>query len=250
MLLLLPPDFSASLSFFLIATAGVTSFITAALGAGGGIVLLGVMAQVLPPTLIVPLHGIVQLGSNASRATLNWRHIDWPLLKPFSAGSLLGAAVGSWLLISLDPAVMYLTIAAFILFLCWGPSLPKGALTPSGIFAASSATGFITLFVGATGPLVGAFIKQMYTQRHVTIATFAAAMTFQHIVKVGVFSYAGVEIIQWLPLLCAMIASGTLGTWLGLKLLSYIPDYQFSRVFDIILTLLAFRLIWQALSLW
>lgn len=46
-------------------TAAFTSFFTTCFGIGGGVMLLGVMAQVLPPQLIIPLHGAVQLGSNA-----------------------------------------------------------------------------------------------------------------------------------------------------------------------------------------
>ena len=57
----------------LVIVSGLTSFFTASFGAGGGVMLLGVMAQVLPPQLIIPLHGVAQLGSNAGRAAMSWR---------------------------------------------------------------------------------------------------------------------------------------------------------------------------------
>ena len=233
----------------LVAVSGLTSFFTASFGAGGGVMLLGVMAQVLPPQLIIPLHGVVQLGSNAGRAAMSWRHIDWALIGAFLPGALLGALLGSFVLVALPPAIMYLTIALFILYLCWGPTLPKMILGKWGTVMAGAITTFITLFAGATGPLVAAFVKQIHADRFRTVATFATAMSLQHILKVTVFEVAGFPLTAWLPLLACMIVSGTLGTWVGLRVLKRMPDHYFHRIFNIVLTLMALRLIWQSLVL-
>ncbi|MCD8550059.1 MAG: sulfite exporter TauE/SafE family protein [Shewanella xiamenensis] len=98
-----------------------TAFFTACFGIGGGVMLLGVMAQVLPPQVIIPLHGVVQLGSNLGRALLGWQHIQWRIIRVFLPGALIGAALGSLVLVAIPPTVMYLTIALFILYSCWGP---------------------------------------------------------------------------------------------------------------------------------
>ena len=45
-----------------------------------------------------------------------------------------------------------------------------------------------------------------------------------------------------------MIVAGAVGTKLGLGLLSKTSDQRFTRIFNGLLTLLALRLIWQALS--
>ena len=240
----LPPWISVLLIF----TACLTSLLTASLGAGGGIMLLGVMAQVIPPQLIIPLHGIVQLGSNAGRASMSWRHIDWPLIGAFLPGAIVGSFLGHFVLVALPPMLMYLTIAAFILYLCWGPKLPKLVLGRWGPIMVGAVTTFLTLFVGATGPLVAAFIKQLYEDRFRTVATFAAAMSLQHICKIVVFQEAGFPLLTWLPLLLAMIASGAVGTWIGLRVLKRMTDHNFSRIYNVILTLLAVRLVWQALE--
>ena len=44
------------------------SFITVAFGIGGGALLLALMASMLPPIALIPIHGIIQLGTNATRA--------------------------------------------------------------------------------------------------------------------------------------------------------------------------------------
>ena len=36
-------------------------------GLGGGVLMLGVMATVLPPVAVIPLHGAIQFGTNLSR---------------------------------------------------------------------------------------------------------------------------------------------------------------------------------------
>lgn len=231
---------------FLVSIACMTSFITAVFGAGGGVMMLGVMAQVLPPQVIIPLHGVVQLGSNSGRALMSWRYIDWQLIFRFLPGAFIGILLGSLLLVSLAPAVIYLSVAFFILYLCWGPKLPKLVLGALGTGIAAAITSFLTLFVGASGPLVAAFIKQFHACKFTTIATFAVAMSCQHLLKIAVFYQVGFSLLEWLPLLACMILSGAIGTFIGLRVLKYVSDKSFNRTFNFILTVLALRLIWQA----
>lgn len=242
-------DQTPTLFVLLVVCAGFTSFVTASLGAGGGILLLAIMAQVLPPQVIIPVHGIVQLGSNLGRAVLSRRHIDWHLIRPFAVGAVGGAALGSLVVVSLSPQTLYLTIAAFTLFLCWGPRLPKLALGRAGTAGAGAATTFLTLFAGATGPLVAAFIQQKHSDRLATVATFAAAMSAQHTLKAVVFQAVGFDLRPWIWLMLAMIMSGAAGTWLGLHVLRRVSDRYFQLGFKLVLTLLALRVLWQALRL-
>lgn len=247
--LLLFEQVTPAVFLLLMVASALGSFLTASLGVGGGVMLLGVMAQVLPPQLIIPLHGVAQLGSNAGRAAMSWRHIDWKLIAAFLPGAVVGALIGSFVLVALPPAVMYLTIALFILYLCWGPKLPKMVLGSWGTVLAGGVTTFITLFAGATGPLVAAFIKQIHADRFRTVATFAMAMSLQHVLKIAVFEIAGFPLEPWLPLLACMIVSGAIGTWVGLKLLKRMSDHHFQRIFNIALTLMALRLIWQSVEI-
>ena len=43
-----------------------------------------------------------------------------------------------------------------------------------------------------------------------------------------------------------MVVSGFTGTWLGLKVLKKVSDERFALLFKVIVTILALRLIWQA----
>lgn len=245
---LLPEQLSFAASSFLILFAGLTSAITASIGVGGGVLLLAVMALILPPAAIIPVHGMVQLGSNLNRALMTIKDIDWKLLAAFTPGAILGAWLASLFLVQLPIHVLQLTIAGFILFLTWGPKIPPIGLGRLGTFAAALITTFVSMFAGATGPLVAAFVKQQHQgDRFRTVANFAAAMSVQHLPKALVFGAAGFVFSDWLGLMLLMIISGAIGTWLGLHLLARLSNRNFGRIINIILTLLAIRLVWDAL---
>lgn len=224
-----------------------TSFLTATLGAGGGVVMIAAMAVLLPPAALIPVHGMVQLGSNLGRASMSWRHIHWPTMVVFAPFSILGAIVASLVLLQLPVTVVQLTIALFILYLCWGPKLPSVALKRRGLAVAASITGFLALFIGASGPLVGAFIKTRFIDRYQVVATFAATMSVQHIPKAFVFGFAGFVFADWWLLIALMIVAGLIGTWLGLHTLGKISDKRFDLLFKLVLSILALRLLYQAL---
>lgn len=243
---LIPDLLSTQVALFLMACSVVTSMITASLGAGGGVLLLVLMAMWVPPAAIIPVHGLIQLGSNVGRATMTFRRVDWRVIASFAPGVLIGAGLGAWLLVALPPQIWQLTIALFVLYLCWGPAMPKRAFGGVGIFLASVLTSFISLFVGASGPLVAAFIKQIHRDRFTTVATFATAMTLQHAPKALVFGMAGFVFHQWILFVAAMIACGFAGTWLGLHLLNSLSNQRFHQLFNLLLTALALRLLWQA----
>lgn len=245
--LLIPAAISPLTTLMLVAASAVTSAITASLGIGGGVLLLAIMAVVMPPAAIIPVHGMVQLGSNLSRAGLTLRHINLRLIAWFAPGALLGAWLGSLFLVELPLALIQLCIALFILLLCWGPAIPAVATGAVGTLIAAAATTFVSLFVGATGPLVAAFVKQQQRgERFSTVATFASAMCLQHAPKAIIYGAAGFVFADWLGLILMMILAGALGSWLGLQLLRRLSNRRFTLIFNALLTLLALRLAWQA----
>jgi hypothetical protein len=80
------------------AASFLTSLLTAALGIGGGLGLLSVMPSFIPMAAVVPLHGVTQLVSNASRFAFDHRHADIRLLPPYLGGACIGGgtATSSW----------------------------------------------------------------------------------------------------------------------------------------------------------
>ncbi|RDB44326.1 sulfite exporter TauE/SafE family protein [Halomonas sp. DQ26W] len=243
MLALLSP-LSGGLNLGLVALSALTSALSAVAGIGGGTLLIIVMAQVMPATALIPVHGMVQLGSNGGRAVMTRRHVRMPVIAAFLPGVVVGALVAAWLLVRLPPGVLELCIAAFVLYSCWGPGLPQRAVGRTGTVVAGAVTTLLSSLVGASGPLVASFIKQGIAERLPRVATFATCMTLQHLTKAFVFGFAGFVFRDWLWLILAMVAAGVVGTWAGLRLLHRVTDHRFDFFFKWTLSLLALRLIW------
>ncbi|MDR9438167.1 MAG: sulfite exporter TauE/SafE family protein [Halomonas sp.] len=235
---------SGGINLVLVLLSVFTSAFTAAVGVGGGVLMIMALAQVMPAAALIPVHGMVQLGSSVGRTALTWRHVDLALLGAFLPGVVLGALAAAWLLVRLSAGVLELCIAAFVLFTCWGPGLPKRALGRGGVLVAGAVTTLLSSLVGASGPMVAAFIKHSQFGRLAKVATFSACMLLQHLTKAFVFGVAGFVFRDWLPLMLVMVAAGFLGTWLGLRLLHRLSEHRFDTLFKWALTLLALRLIW------
>ena len=56
-----------SSELILAVAAFLTATVSGVIGFGGGMLLIAIMPMFLPPLAVVPVHGVVQLASNASR---------------------------------------------------------------------------------------------------------------------------------------------------------------------------------------
>ena len=203
------------------------------------------MAQIVPVAALIPVHGMVQFGSNANRALLTRDHIDVPWVKLFFYGSIVGALIASLIVVQLPLVAIQLSVGLFILWMIWGPKPKQAVMSSRKIVIAGGLTTLISMFVGATGPLVGGLIYRAGGEKLAKVATMAAALTVQHILKALVFTLVGFAFTEWLPLIIAMIASGAIGTWIGLHVLHRVSSELFNTLFRWAITILALRLIYQ-----
>lgn len=225
----------------LYAVSFLTSCITISLGIGGGALLLAVMASLVPAAALIPVHGVVQLGSGFFRAGLLMSHIHWPPFAGFAAGSVLGVALGGLVVVELPPAFVTIGVGIFVIF-------SVVAKAPAWFGRHGWFTGivssFLTMFFGATGLFVAVFSKALKLDRQAHVATHAALMTLQHLLKVIVFGILGFAFVPWLGFIALMMAFGVLGTLAGRMLLVRMSDHGFKRALDIVLILISLRLIW------
>ncbi|WP_172293094.1 sulfite exporter TauE/SafE family protein [Pseudoruegeria sp. HB172150] len=230
----------------LLLTSCAASFITAAFGIGGGGVMLAVLASLLPPLAIIPVHGVVQLGSNAGRSVLFLRYMRWELFWPFAIGSVIGVAVGGMTVVQLDPGWLQIAVGAFILWTVFGktPGIFKRSGPVAGAFSS-----FLTMFIGGTGPFVAAYVKAQDLERHSHVATQAVLMTLQHGLKSLMFGFLGFAFSEWAGFIAALIVAGFVGTWLGKHMLARINEKRFKLALNAILTVLSLRLIWSGVRL-
>lgn len=244
----LPPDVSPLFFVILVVTSFCTSALTGAFGLGGGMLMLVVMSLGLPMATVVPLHGIVQLGSNTSRSFIQRRFIDRSLFLWFSLGSLLGVLVGGSLVISIPDALLKAVLALFILWTVFGRKRRLSSLSKRWLVGGGFLTGVASMFVGATGPLVAAILSAGKLQKHALVATQAASMVAQHGLKVLLFGGLGFAYGSWALLLVLMIGAGYLGVYAGSQLLERLPERYFERGFKIIMVIACAQLLWSAVQ--
>ncbi len=231
----------------LCAISFVGSFIAAALGLGGGILVLAVMALALPPTVLIPVHGVVQLGSNLGRAVLMSRRVLYSVVPAFVAGTLIGAAIGAHVVLTLPAWLLLALLALFVLYGTWSRGFRSAIPGPGKFLAVGAVSSFVTMFVGATGPLIAPFVAAASTERRQVVATHAMLMSVQHGVKVAAFGILGFAFGPYAPLLVGLLAFGFVGTFVGGRVLERLPEQVFRTGLRLILTLLALRLAYDSL---
>lgn len=233
--------------FILCGVSFLGSLIAGALGLGGGVLVLATMANLLPPTVLVPLHGVVQLGSNLSRAVLSWRQTLMSIVTPFLVGSIIGAAVGAQFVVALPKYLLQVVIAVFILVSTWAPKLQSTSAGKVKFFFVGVLTTIVTMFVGGTGVLVGAFVAPACRERHQFVSTHSVVMTIQHSLKIVTFALLGFAFGPYIPLLIGLVLFSFVGSYAGKLALNRLPERIFRIALKATLTILALQLLYTAM---
>jgi uncharacterized protein len=242
----LAPALGEVATLALVGLSFLTSLITATFSLGGGSLMIAAMTLLLPPLVVVPVHGCVQLGSNAGRALVMRAHIQWPFILWVTLGSALGAVLGGGFAHLLPERWFAAAIGVFVLVTTWLPQGRFMARSRAAQFVGGAIVSAVGMVVGAAGPLVAAFVRGIADRRQL-VATHAMLNACQHVFKVLVFVAMGFAIGDYLPLIAVMTAAGFAGTAVGSRLLTRVPEHVFRLVFRILLSLVALELIRRAI---
>ena len=240
----------------LIIAAFITSSISAVLGMGGGIILLGIMAIIIPEGYkVIALHGMVQLFSNTTRSFVFRNYIKKDLVKQFFFGALIGVSISIIIILMLinyfdvqsaneiKVEVLKPFIGAFIIWYLFlkGPKKEKQtkSFIPVGLIA-----GLSSIFVGAVGPLIAPFFLSKNLNKEQIIANKAASQMITHLSKIPLFIYFfNMNYKAEWNILVPLIIAVYIGTNFGKRILSFIPEALFRKIFKITLFIIAIRLI-------
>ncbi len=242
----------------LIISAFITSSISAVLGMGGGIILLGIMAIIIPNGyMVIALHGIIQLISNTTRTFVFRKYLKKDLIKEFLIGAIIGAGLSAIIIFLLikffevssanEIKVDFLKplIGIFIIWYLFLKGQKKEKKSKSFI-KVGSISGLASIFIGATGPLIAPFFLNSNLTKENIIANKAACQMITHLTKIPLFIFFfNVNYIQEYKLLLPLILAVFIGTNFGKKILDMIPEKLFIKLFKTTLFIIAIKLIFS-----
>lgn len=256
--------------FLLFLVSFVTAVVSASVGFLGGTILLTVMAQFLPPPVLIPLHGLVQFWANSTRVMFLLRSVNWKIVGYYALGTVFGSLLASQYVLDVPEKWYNLGLGIIVLILTFTPKEAWGRVFRSATRAEDAATvaghpvrrsvsrekwvltgfvaSFVGLFVGAIGVLVGSvFLTEKNLDKREIVSTQAACQMLVHIAKVIVFIYLGFQIGPWLLLLAGLIFTTLAGSYVGTRILDKIPQALFLKLFKGVIIILCLRLIASAI---
>ncbi len=238
----------------LVVAAVLTATVSAILGMAGGIMLQAVMLFVLPLRVVVPIHGAVQLCSNATRLLVYLKNMELRIVGRFVIGAAAGGLCGWLFLDSVRPLpgstaerVLEAVIGAVILATTFLPR-PKlerrmGSNVYIGVGAAATCIGIL---IGAVGPFIAPFFVREGMVKERLIATKAACQAVTHVFKIAAFAAFGAWEFAFWPyrwLLISMFAAVVVGTLIGRRLIRYVSPRAFEIAVKVFLALAGIMLL-------
>ncbi len=221
----------------------------------GGITFLAVLLLFLPPLVAIPVHGVIQLASNGSRAWIQREHAQTDIVWRYALLLLPMGVLGLGVAQSLPEDAIRLAIGVFVLLATWVPRVltlgyEGGDPTSRTKFIwLGAVTGFVNVTIGATGPLIAPFFLRIGLTRQALVGTKAACQALGHLAKIAIFGGVGFAFGDHLPLLAGGTVAVVAGTWVGSQLLEHVSERAFVILYKSVLTLIALRLCLAAAGL-
>ena len=222
------------------------AFINAAFATGGVYILLLASSSVLHLTVAVPLQGMFSVGSLVGRLYYFWDHIRWPMVWAVILGGIIGVSIGANIFVQLNEALIALLLGVILIIFIWAPFQLEGLRIKHPFFWIGGAHGFIATLFGLGGLLQPLIIKTRLTKSEVT-ATLAGMMLGLDILKFLGYSAVGFSFAPYVPHIIMATIAGLAGAYVGKRITHRISEQLFRRVFKIMVSLFALRLIYKGL---
>jgi uncharacterized protein len=246
---LLPDSITLFDLFLLILFCFIGAVISTSIGTGGGLVVIGAMSLVIPVTALLSIHAIIQAGSGLLRAIIFRNSFYKKFFFLFMFGTLFGYYFATQFLVVLPDYFLKLILGIGIIILTLIPNFKIQNVSNLKIVIFGVITGFLTMFIGVMGPLLGIFLTSFLNNRHIIVGTLAWCISFQNLGKAIIFGGLGFDYTPWITLILILILFSYLGTLFGKKLLDKSNDELFKKIVKIMIIFLGTKLIFEAILL-
>ncbi len=225
-----------------------TSFLSGIFGMAGGMILMGVLLFYVGVADAMILHGVTQFVSNAGRAAMWYRHVDWRVVARFSLGLLLVSAVFVLVRFSPDQRLVFIALglSPFLAIALPARFVPQVHQRFGAELSGVLCTVFL-LTSGLSGPLLDMFYVRSELDRRMVVATKAVCQALSHVCKLIYFGLLveGATALATDPLILGLAVIGAIiGTTSSRRVLEAMSNSNFRRyTLWIVLTLGAVYLV-------
>jgi uncharacterized membrane protein YfcA len=182
---------------------------------------------------VLGLTALFHLASNLSKLLLFKKGIDKEILLRLGIPAVVFVVLGSWSLRYLDTDILQVVLGiflvAFSLLFLLKKQLVLKATTRNALIG-GSLSGFSAGLLGTGGAIRGLTMAAFNLEKSVFIATSALIDLLIDVSRTAVYwnnGYIHRHDLIYLPFL---VVIGLLGTWIGKKILVYIPHSNFRRI--------------------
>ena len=179
--------------------------------------------------LIAFFHGF----SSLSKVIQLRRFVDVPTVLWYGIPAVLTAVIGAYLLDIVAPGVIGLGLGVFLVLFAvtslfnvsWRLPHNRPVLVTGGIV-----TGFVTGIIGLGGAIRGAFLFSMQQKKEVYIATSSTIALCIDIARTATYLSRGTLESRYYWFIPVLLAISFAGTWLGVKVLRWLPESIIKKV--------------------
>lgn len=228
---------------FTLVTLG--SLITSLTGLGGGTLILAGLLLIYPPEIAIPLHSFTQLSANGLRTGLFFKIVNWRVVGAYVLLMIPFAWLGASLLYLFDNNWLKILVGFFILISVIPFSFrPKGEPKMSTFVTLGAFSGFLSIFVGAVGPMVTPFFNRLKGTRESLNSTKSAGQMMLQLIKILAFSGAGgVDFMSMREFIWPLFLGALVGVGISIPVGKKISDQKLNIAVDFLLVVIALKVI-------
>lgn len=228
----------------IIPAAFIGAIVGAVAGFGTGIIMLPVLVLSFGIHESIPILTVSMMLTNASRAFFNRKEIKLSVVLFFSIGAVPAALIGGVIFSHSPDSALVRILGVYFLLVVIYRHLSWISISQARLWhfiPVGAGTSIVSAVVGVSGPLMAPFFLSYGLLKGAYIGTDALATVAMQGSRLGVFS--GLELVSYKILFIGTII-GTItftGTYVGKRLLNYIPERYFSHIIEV--TLIAYGIL-------
>lgn len=221
------------------------SLLTSLTGLGGGTLILAGLLLFYPPTIALPLHAFTQLSANALRAGIFFNTVRWKVVAAYGYLMLPFAWLGASIFDHINASWLKVFVGSFMLLsLVRWKKVSKEEPKMMVFVLAGALSGFVSIFVGAVGPMVTPLFNRLKITREGSINTKSAGQMTLQLMKIIAFSGASSINFSVLKDQIGTLVLGTLvGVLISIPIGRKISDEKFELVVNTMLGIIALKVL-------